>query len=146
MLTGALLFFMPFFQLGNGIDFVMRASIAPLFYLMLIAGEALVQHNLPRILRVTLFALLLVGALTPLYEINRSVYRTAQYYLLDESQRAAPRTEPAVELETVGVPEYEHPNAITADSVYSFAKLKHKLVKNFVANVRQSIYYRYLAP
>lgn len=146
-LTGLLLFIMPFIQLGNGQDFVMRASIAPLFYLMLASGETLFQNNAPRILRITLFGLILIGALTPLYEINRSAYRTYEYYfVLDENHRAVPRAEPATSLDKGGAPESEHPNTILADDVYSLAKLKDKLAKNFIANVRQSLYYRYLSP
>ncbi len=146
-LTGILLFLMPFIQLGNGQDFVMRASIAPLFYLMLMSGEALFQKSQTRFYQAALLIVFFIGALTPLYEINRSAYRTFQYYfLLDASQRAAPRTEPATSIEKGGAPENEHPKAILADDVYSLAKLKDKLAKNFIANVRQSLYYRYLSP
>ena len=146
VVTGILLFIMPFFQLGNGRDFVMRASIAPLFYLMMMSGEAIFHNTTPRILCTTLYALLIFGALTPLYEINRSVYRTYQYYfLLDESQRAQPNTEPATHLEKGGVPENEHPNAILADDIYTLTLMQDKLSKNFIANVRQSLYYRYLS-
>lgn len=146
-LTGTLLFIMSFIQLGNGQDFVMRASIAPLFYLMLMSGESLFQNTTPRMIRFALAALFLVGALTPLYEINRSAYRTYEYYfLLDESQRAVDRTEPATSIEKGGAPENEHPHAILADDIYSLAQLKDKLAKNFIANVRQSLYYRYISP
>ena len=75
---------MPFIQLGSGRDFVMRASIAPLFYLMIMAGEVIFQAAPPRILRFTLYALLFIGALTPLYEIDRSVFRTLVYYFVQE--------------------------------------------------------------
>ncbi len=146
MLTGILLALIPFFQIGSGTDFVMRVSIAPLFFLMLSAGKALFDENSPRLLRAVLAAMLLVGALTPLYEINRSMYRTVQYYSLEESARAKPARQPAKELIQGGVPEYENPNAIIADNIYSLEKLRHKLVLNFVANVRRSFYYKYLAP
>ncbi|MCA2000698.1 MAG: hypothetical protein LDL51_02410, partial [Chloroflexi bacterium] len=39
--TGPLLAVIPFIQLGSGRDFVMRASIAPLFYLMMMTGETI---------------------------------------------------------------------------------------------------------
>ena len=144
--AGILLLFIPFIQFGNGQDFVMRASIAPLFGLMLMTGETLDQNNQPRMLRVALFAVLLIGALSPVYEINRSLYRTTQYYLLDKSQRAVPVTEPALNFEKGGAPEYVHPNELAADYIYSFSRLKDKLVKNFIGDVRQSLYYRYLSP
>ncbi len=43
VVTGLLLAVIPFIQLGSGRDFVMRASIAPLFYLMMMTGEAIFQ-------------------------------------------------------------------------------------------------------
>jgi len=146
VVTGILLFSMPFIQLGNSNDFVMRASVAPLFYLMLWSGEAVFQKRSTTFYRTAIIIILIIGALTPLYEINRSVYRTFQYYfLLDESQRVRPNTEPATQLEKGGAPEAEHPNAILADDVYSLALIQDKLAKNFIANVRQSLYYRYIS-
>lgn len=144
-LTGAALFFIPFIQLGSGQDFVMRASIAPLFYLMIFSVEALLQNKLPRPSKIAVCALLLIGALTPLYEMNRAAYRTAQYYLLDESQRAAPRRAPAQFIEKSGAPEAEHPGALTADEIYSLSELKDKLAKNFIANPRKTFFYRWLS-
>lgn len=138
---------MPFVQFGSGRDFVMRASISPLFFLMLMAGEAFF-HGTKRALRIACAVLLLLGALTPLYEINRSVYRTFEYYfILEADQRVIPAPVPATRLEQNHIiPEREHPNAILADEIYSLRSMKDKLSKNFIANVRQSFYYRYLMP
>ena len=88
IITGLLLIFIPFIQLGNGRDFVMRASIAPLFYLMIMCAEIIFQNSSSRLYRMAFVVFLLIGAWTPLYEINRSVYRTFEYYfILDEDQR-----------------------------------------------------------
>jgi len=155
-LTGLLLFFLPFIQLGSGRDFVMRVSIAPLFFLMLWTAEALITRkpsepgnhgrNYP-VLQIALLICLVIGALTPLYEINRSIYRTFEYYfLLDAEQRARPDPEPAVHLEQGGAPEWEHPGLLVADQIQTLAFMDDKLTKNFVANARQSLYYRYIAP
>jgi len=145
--TGALLFVMPFIQFGNGQDFVMRASIAPLFYLMAWSGEVIFQINSSRFYRIAFVALLAVGTLTPLYEINRSVYRSFQYYfILDKEQRAIPATEPATHLEQGVAPENEHPEMLVADDIQTLAFMNDKLSKNFIANVRQSLYYRLIAP
>ncbi|HNJ12685.1 MAG TPA: hypothetical protein PLN43_03860 [Anaerolineales bacterium] len=144
--TGILLLVMPFIQLGNGRDFVMRASIAPLFYLMMMVGETIFKNTTARGLRFAFYVLLFLGALTPLYEINRSAVRTYEYYfVLDETQRAQPNVEPATHLEKGGAPELEHPNAILADDIYTLTFMQDKLSKNFIANVRQSLYYRYLS-
>ena len=75
---------MPFIQFGSGRDFVMRASIAPLFYLMVMTGEVIFQKNTPRLLLFTFYLLLLIGSFTPLYEINRSIYRSFEYYFVLE--------------------------------------------------------------
>lgn len=147
MITGMLLIIIPFIQIGNGRDFVMRASIAPLFYLMILTAETIFQNNISRTLRITLYALLLIGALTPLYEINRSIYRTYEYYfILDEDQRLTTTPQPATHLQPAGAPETEHPSTLIADEIVSLEWMDDKLSKNFIANVKQSLYYQYLAP
>ncbi len=147
IVTGILLFIMPFIQLGSDRDFVMRASIAPLFYLLLMVGEVVFQNTSPRLLRYILLTLLIIGALTPLYEINRSIYRTYQYYFLtDNNQRIQPNPEPLTHLAQGVAPEFEHPKALIADDIKTLKFMDDKISKNFIANVRQSLYYRYLAP
>jgi hypothetical protein len=141
MVTGVLLLLIPFIQFGSGRDFVMRASIAPLFYLMVWCGEAIFQNITTRFYRIAFTILLVIGALTPLYEINRSLYRTFEYYfLLDEDQRAAPGLDPVTHLEPGVAPENEHPGALLADEIRTFAFMNDKLSRNFIANVRQSLY------
>ena len=94
-----------------------------------------------------IYFLLLLGSFTPLYEINRSAYRTFEYYfLLDASQRVKPTSEVVTHLEQPGAPESEHPNMLVADEIQTFKFMDDKLSKNFIANVRQSLYYRYLSP
>ncbi|MDD2920683.1 MAG: hypothetical protein PHQ36_00205 [Anaerolineales bacterium] len=146
-LTGILLFAAPFIRIGSGGDFAMRASIAPLFYLMLAGGEALFQTAPPRALRAALCVILVIGALTPMYEMNRSAYRTYQYYfVLDETRRAQPTSEPITHLEQAGALESIHPDTLVADDVKTLQFMSDELSKNFIANVRQSLYYRYLSP
>ena len=145
VVTGLLLAVIPFIQFGSGRDFVMRASIAPLFYLMMMTGEAIFQKTTPRFLLITFYLLLALGALTPLYEINRSIYRTYEYYSLDPGQRAQPTTEVVTHLEQPGVLENEHPNMLVADEIGTLKFMNDELSKNFIANVRQSLYYRYIS-
>jgi len=98
-------------------------------------------------LQIGLLVCLIIGALTPLYEINRSIYRTYEYYfLLSDEQRAQPSLEPATHLKQGGAPEAEHPGSLVADEIQTLTFMDDKLTKNFVANVRQSLYYHYLAP
>jgi hypothetical protein len=146
VVTGLLLAVIPFIQLGSGRDFVMRASIAQLFYLMIMTGEVLFSKTTPRFLLITCYLLLALGSLTPLYEINRSVYRTYEYYfVLDSSQRAQPPSETVTHLEQPGAPEYDHPGSLVADKIQTLKFMNDKLSKNFIANVRQSMFYKYLA-
>jgi hypothetical protein len=147
IVTGLLLLIIPFIQIGTGRDLVMRASIAPLFYLMIMTGEAIFQNTISYRLKIAIYVLLFIGALTPLYEINRSVYRTYEYYfVLDESQRVAHPIESATHLEPAGALEKEHPGSLIADEILSLQFMEDQLSRNFIANVRQSLYYRYLAP
>jgi hypothetical protein len=144
--TGLLLLALPFIQIGSGRDFVMRASIAPLFYLMVMTGEVVFQNTVPRFYRWAFVFVLLLGTLTPLYEINRSIYRTFDYYfILDESQLAQPPLEPVTHLEQPGTPESEHPGSLAAEGIPTLKFMTDELSKNFIANVRQSLYYRFLS-
>jgi hypothetical protein len=146
IVTGILLIIIPFIQIGSGRDFVMRASIAPLFYLMILTAETIFNTNISKKLRITLYALLLIGALTPLYEINRSMYRTYEYYfILDEEQRLTTLPMPATEIQPAGRLEAEHPNRLVADEIVSLEFMQGELTENFIANVRQTLYYKYLA-
>jgi hypothetical protein len=146
IVTGLLLFIFPFIQFGSGRDFVMRASIAPLFCLMIMAGEVLFQQKPSSFYRIAIATVLIIGALTPLYEINRSVYRTVQYYFfLDKAQQPPPPSEPVTHLAQAGAPESEHPGTLTADGIPTLKFMTDELSKNFIANVRQSVFYQYLA-
>lgn len=144
--TGLLLLILPFIQIGNGRDFVMRASIAPLFCLMIMAGEVVLQSRTSRFHRITLIAILVIGTFTPLFEINRSIYRTVEYYLVSEECGCTlPSSEPVTHLEQPGAPEKVHPGALTADGIPTLKFMTDELSKNFIANVRQSLYYRFLS-
>jgi hypothetical protein len=146
IITGILLIIIPFIQIGSGRDFVMRASIAPLFYLMLLTAETIFQKQTTRKFLITIYLLLLIGALTPLYEINRSIYRTYEYYfILDEEQRIQTLPKPATHLPAAGRLEAEHPHSLVADEIVSLQFMEDELSKNFIANVRQTLYYKYLA-
>jgi hypothetical protein len=48
-------------------------------------------------------------------------------------------------LEQPGAPEGEHPNALVADDIRTLKFMDDELSKNFIANVRQSLYYRFIS-
>lgn len=145
IVTGILLTLIPFIQLGSDRDFVMRASIAPLFYLMLMTGETIFSQSISRTLRFTLYALLILGSFTPLYEIDRSIYRTFDYYFIQQDCGCEFAADPIIHIVNPDVPEKEHPGSITADALPTLQFLTTELSQNFIANVRQTFFYKYLA-
>jgi hypothetical protein len=147
IIAGLLFAAVPFIQVGGERDFVMRASIAPLFHLMAWCGAAAFAQDTPRGIRAALTAALLIGCLTPLYEINRSIHRTYEYYfVLEQSERLQSDPAPAARLEQGGAPESEHPGTLAADGIRTLASLEGRLAENYLANVRKSPYYRWIAP
>lgn len=68
----------PFIKVGYGYDFCMRASVPALFILMLMCMETLERIRLDgkKFLLVGYCVVLLLGAITPFNEINRSVRET----------------------------------------------------------------------
>jgi hypothetical protein len=152
----------------------MRASIPTLFCLMVWSGEALwVQRDPNRAgpgpgltnqgsaagggrqsARQVLIsadwrskavvALLALGALTPIYEINRSLYRTAQYYLGAAAQRTG-AIEYVNHLSPRLLPSLVHPGRLEADALGSLAHMRDLVSRNFVANVRGSLFDTYLS-
>lgn len=145
LVTGVLLALIPFAQLGSGRDFVMRASIVPLFHLMLMTGETIFSKSTPRFLLITVSCLLLLGSLTPLYEINRSLYRTFDYYFVQQDCGCDLPADPIAKLAQPGAPEEEHPGALAADALPTLQFMTDELSRNFIANVRQTFFYNYLA-
>ncbi len=74
------LLIIPFFKVGKSIDFCMRASIPALFVMSLFASFSLDDYlkNKKKALATVLAAVLLIGALTPMHEITRTVYISAR--------------------------------------------------------------------
>jgi len=145
MVTGFLLAMIPFIQLGSGRDFVMRASIAPLFYLMLMTGETIFNKTTSRLLLIACYSILVLGSFTPIYEINRSIYRTFDYYFIQQDCGCDFSSDPITKLVQPGAPEQEHPGTLTADALPTLQFMTDELSQNFIANVRQTFFYKYLA-
>ncbi len=146
IVTGILLALIPFIHLGSDRDFVMRASIAPLFYLMLLTGETIFNKSTPRLLLITVYCLLLLGSLTPIYEMNRSIYRTYDYYFIQADDCGCDfSSDPITRLAPPTAPELEHPGILTADALPTLKFMTDELSQNFIANVRQTFFYKYLS-
>jgi hypothetical protein len=121
----------------------MRASIPALFMLMTWSGEALFRKPTVKF-RGALILLLAIGAFTPLYEINRSIYRTVIYDL---------QLQPRVEVSTIfrgielpnPIPELDHPSTLTADLYPSLSIFNPGYIPNFVGKINDSLFFKYLA-
>ncbi len=112
---------------------------------MLLTAETIFNKPIPRLLLVTCYILLALGSFTPLYEINRSIYRTYEYYFAPkETDCSCDAPLHVTHLEQGGAPELEHPDMLIADEIRTLQYMDDKLSKNFIANVRQSLYYRYI--
>lgn len=113
------LILIPFIQVGESGDFVMRASIPALFVLMLIATRRLFQVNLKSARGVALVLCLAIGVVTPAVEFARAFTTIAAYKRAD----------------------------LTADAVVSLGLHVGKAdLRNFVRlNADETAFYKYIA-
>jgi hypothetical protein len=72
-ITAAALVLLPFAQVGDSVDLVMRASIPALLVLAVVSAELLTRADVGRRLRGLLAAVLLIGAATPVSEVVRAL-------------------------------------------------------------------------
>lgn len=129
-LAGILLVITPLIRIGSAQDFCMRASIPTLFMLLLWSGEELQAPRSAR--RSFLILLLCIGAITPLFEINRSAYRTYEYFFNPPS--AAEKLQgQQIKIYSPSDFEHDHPYTLVADSFRSLANFEPHDVGNFVA-------------
>jgi hypothetical protein len=148
-LAGLILFVIPFFSMGKGYDFSMRTSLTYLYLLMVWSGEALIKPA-TRAFKIALIVMLAIGALTPLYEINRSVYRTVKYYSdlrqgLITPHQILPHLEPVTFPPEVAAPELVHPDTLTADEYQTMTYFDLETLGNYVGEIKNSFFFQYLA-
>ncbi len=141
-LAGILLMGIPLIKIGNTNDFVMRASIPTLFMLFIWSAETL---SLPGIkAKAALILLLSIGAITPIYEINRSIYRTASYYLSPPTEAQKEEGEKV----NIGMStsfEFDHPFTVIADSYKSLANFDPEKIGNYLSISNNSFFETYLS-
>lgn len=141
--TGGTLVITPLILVGSSIDFSRRASIPALFVLMIFSGEALFRKTKVKY-RGALILLLAIGAITSLYEINRSIYRTVAYYLQIQPKVEESTYYGGVELPNP-IPELDHPSTLTADLYPSLSVFNPQDIPNFVGVTNYSFFFKYLA-
>ncbi len=77
--TGCLLIY-PFIRVGYAPDFCMRATIPALLLVCLFVLQSLQQEKI-RLIRILLVMLLLIGAVTPIHEVTRTLVYTSKGYI-----------------------------------------------------------------
>jgi hypothetical protein len=138
-----ILIFCPMFLSGSGIHFSMRISIPALFYLMVMVLESTPKLN--RLSSIALIAFLLIGSITPLYEINRSIYRSFDYYL-HHTEYA--KQQDVLPIEAIQVPkkwENDHPFTLVADGMKSFSLIPLEDSTNYLADFQDTIFQKVFA-
>ncbi|HEY5269705.1 MAG TPA: hypothetical protein VII97_05170 [Anaerolineales bacterium] len=140
-LAGALLIVIPLIKIGNGNDFCMRASIPTLFMLLLWSAETLAAPGTR--IKAGLILLLCIGAITPIYEINRSIYRTTSYFFTPPS-KVEKLAGQEVNIYTPTTFEFDHPYTLTADSFKSLGNFDPEQITNFLAKSDHTFFETYL--
>ncbi len=141
--TGGMFVLTPLIRFGSNIDFCMRASIPAIFILMTISGEALFRR--PKVkYRAALILLLVIGAFTPIYEMNRSIYRTGQHYLAVQTSVGTSIYIKGIE-QPNPIPELDHPSTLTADLYPSLSIFNPEDIPNYVGKINDSLFFKYLA-
>jgi len=138
-----ILVFCPLFLSGSGIHFSMRVSIPALYYLMVMVLESI--SKLKPFSRTMIVACLLIGAITPVYEINRSIFRSFDYYLNYREYRNQQFVKP---IEAIQVPkkwENDHPYTLLADNLKSFALMPLENSENYLADFEGTVFKQALA-
>lgn len=138
-----ILTFCPLFLSGSGIHFCMRISIPALFYLMVMLLESL--PGLKPLSFTMLVAFLLIGAITPVHEINRSISRSFDYFL---HQNEYASHQEATPMETIQIPvkwEEDHPYTLPADGIKSFSLIPLDKSTNFLADYKNTIFQQIFA-
>jgi hypothetical protein len=132
--VGISLLLIPFFHIGSSDDFCMRVSIPSLFMLMVWLGEGMAKKGWK--LRPVLFFVFIVGAVTPIYGFNRSVYRTVEYALHAKECVNQPRRTPQEELATPFETQDDHPCSLVADNFYSLSNFTPQQMQTYIGKIQ----------
>jgi len=116
-LIGAILIIAPFVRLGDSWDFMMRTTLPSLYLLLIGCGIFLTKSKRFNIRIAFVLLLLTLGALTPIYELNRSMVRMDRYYgyhffspsVFERYFQNPPSTN------QLFVPEFDHLDTLVAD-------------------------------
>ncbi len=130
----------------SGLDIIgRRVTIPALFLLFLLVAQALRNKGYRH--RAVLILILIIGAFTPLYEINRSLYRTTQWIF--SPTKIKPETTISAEKRDLPpfppYPEYDHPHSLAADHWISLANFHPDQLEDWVGKTENTFFFQYLA-
>ena len=145
-LAGVFLLVAPSIQLSGSQVIARRATIPILLLLMTWCGEYL--HSEKGRQRTFVLILLILGSLTPIFEINRSIYRTSVYYL--QNRKSPPTTQSMYPPNSnkplfPSKPESDHPGRLIADEWYTLSVFNPESMGSWIGPTSGSIFYRYFA-
>ena len=144
-LVGSMLIFSPLLLRGD-FDYGMRVSLPTLFLLMLGVGYALDQKEYQ--LRPLLLVFILIGAVTAVFEIDRSIIRTTNYYLNAPTPLARWSAEKTSNYEISAgsaSAKTDHPDSLVADYFKSLTAFKSEFIESYLGDTTSSVFYQYLA-
>lgn len=136
----------PFITIAKTTIICERATIAPLFLLMIWCGEIIFHQKTKT--SISLILILGIGIFTPVYEINRSIFRTADYYFSNSDDKNPTKkcTDPQIERITFPhKPEEDHPGQLLADDWCSLSTLNYEYLTSYVTDTTDSFFFNYLA-
>jgi hypothetical protein len=145
-IIGLFLIFSPLIKVAGTTIICERASIAPLLLLMTWCGEIIFHEKTKT--SITLLVILGIGMFTPLYEINRSIYRTVDYYFNKTSDENPIKNCIKPQLERLAFPEKpeeDHPGQLLADDWCSLSTLNYEYMTPYVADISDSFFFNHLA-
>ncbi len=142
---GAVLAVSPVIDLAGTPIISERATIPFMFLLMIWCGEIIFHEKTKA--SVTLLFILAIGALTPIYEINRSIFRTAEFYTQPRQAQMLAGKCYVSQLERTAFyePDKDHPGELVADDWYSLASLNLEYLVSYVGDTSNSIFFKLLA-
>jgi hypothetical protein len=142
-IVGILILVFPFVSSGGSEDLTRRGSIPVLFCLMVWVGESLARKR--NINHIALLVCLVIGALTPLAEINRSIYRTAGYYFEAVTHHPILDLTPSTQTNAFIRFEDIHPTTLAADDTKTLSILVPPDSLFFLADPSKSFFFNYLS-
>jgi len=145
-LVGVFLLVAPSIRL-SGSDVIAKRATTPMLLMLLVWCSDYLRLEKGR-RRVIVIILLLLGSLTPIFEINRSIYQTSIYYL--QNRESSPATQSLYLSNSnkprfPSQPESDHPGKLIADEWYTLSVFNPESMGNWIGSTSNSFFYRYIA-